>query len=140
VDSTVLEALPAEVTSGVYTEGAVTPETAPGLIAAKALLATDTIDSYTVQAYDHANLAILAMAAAPTPNGEGIKDNLRNVAAGGEKVSTVADGLKAIAEGKDIDFDGASGLLEFDEIGDITTVDLRYDVVKDGAFELYKAP
>ena len=140
VDSTVLEALPPEVTEGIYTEGAVTPDTAPGLIAAKELLGTDTIDSYTVQAYDHANLAILALAAAATPNGEGIKDNLRSVAAGGEKVSSVAEGLAALAEGKDIDFDGASGLLEFDEIGDITTVDLRYEVIKDGAFELYKAP
>jgi branched-chain amino acid transport system substrate-binding protein len=140
VDETVLAALPPEVTDGVFTEGAVTPETSPGLIAAKELLGVDTIDSYTVQAYDHANLAILALAAAATPNGEGIRDNVRVVGAGGEKVSTVADGLKAIAEGKDIDFDGASGLLEFDEIGDITTVDVRYDVVKDGAFALYKSP
>jgi ABC-type branched-chain amino acid transport systems, periplasmic component len=139
IDETALEALPAEVTEGLMTSSAVTPDDAPGLIEAKKLLGTDTIDPYTAQTYDHANLTVLALAAAATQDGEGIRDNVRAISQGeGQKVATAVEGIKLIEEGKAVDFDGASGDLVFDEVGDITTLTLRFDVVKNGAFEAYK--
>lgn len=139
IDDTVLAALPADVLEGVFTYSAVTPDDAPGLIAAKQLLGTDTIDPYTAQTYDHANLTVLALAAAATQDGEGIKDNLRAISQGdGQKVSSAVEGIKLLGEGKSIDFDGASGDLVFDEIGDITTLSVRFDVIKSGAFEAFK--
>lgn len=141
VDETALAALPAEVTEGLLTSSAMTPVTAPGLIAAKQVLGTESIDPYTAQAYDHASLALLALAAAPTRNGEGIRDKVRAVSqGGGTKVSTAVEGIKLLSEGKAVDFDGASGELVFNDIGDITTLDLRFDIVKNGKFEVYKTP
>lgn len=141
IDETVLEALPADVLEGVFTYSAMTPDTAPGLIEAKKLLGADYIDPYTAQTYDHATLTVLALAAAATQDGEGIRDNVRVVSQGdGEPVASAVEGIKLLSEGKSINYDGASGELIFNELGDITTLDVRFDVIKNGAFEVYQTP
>jgi branched-chain amino acid transport system substrate-binding protein len=65
---------------------------------------------------------LLALAAEQAKNdsGEAIAANMISVSTGGEKVSTFADGLAAIKAGKDIDYEGFSGPIEFDENGDPT--------------------
>jgi branched-chain amino acid transport system substrate-binding protein len=100
----------------------------------KALVKKDALDTYICQAYDHANLAILAMAKGRDPTGTGIKDNIRKIANNdaGVKVDNALDGLKAISEGKEIKYSGASGPCKFSDIGNIIEVAFRTTQVKDG--------
>ncbi|TGV11462.1 amino acid ABC transporter substrate-binding protein [Mesorhizobium sp. M8A.F.Ca.ET.173.01.1.1] len=139
VDQTLLDALPTEVTDGVFSVGTATPDASVGFQAAKALLKTDQIDPYVAQAYDHANLVILALAASSTKNGEGIRNKIRDVSQGeGTKVGSAVEGIKLLAEGKSVNYEGASGDLTFNEIGDITTFPARFDLIKIKKFEQYK--
>jgi branched-chain amino acid transport system substrate-binding protein len=56
-----------------------------------------------------------------------------SVSSGGEKVSTYADGLAAIKAGKDIDFEGYSGPIEFDANGDPTGASIGIWKYTDGS-------
>jgi branched-chain amino acid transport system substrate-binding protein len=100
----------------------------------KALVKKDALDTYICQAYDHANLAILAMAKGKEATGTGIRDNIRKIANNdaGVKVDNALDGLKAIGEGKEIKYSGASGPCKFSDIGNIIEVAFRTTQVKDG--------
>jgi branched-chain amino acid transport system substrate-binding protein len=100
----------------------------------KALVKRDTLDTYICQAYDHANLAILSMAKGKEASGTAIKDNIRRIANDDSaiKVDNAIDGLKAIAEGKEIKYAGASGPCKFSDIGNIIEVAFRTTQVKDG--------
>lgn len=100
----------------------------------KALVKRDTLDTFMCQAYDHANLAILAMAKGKDATGTGIKDNIRKIANNdsGTVVDNALDGLKLIAEGKEIKYSGASGPCKFADNGNIIEVAFRTAQVKDG--------
>jgi branched-chain amino acid transport system substrate-binding protein len=100
----------------------------------KALVKKDTLDTYICQAYDHVNLAILAMAKGKDASGTGIKDNIRKIANNDSamQVDNALDGLKAIADGKEIKYAGASGPCKFSDIGNIIEVAFRTTQVKDG--------
>jgi branched-chain amino acid transport system substrate-binding protein len=100
----------------------------------KALVKKDALDTYICQAYDHANLAILAMAKGKEATGTGIRDNIRKIANNdaGVKVDNALDGLKALGEGKEIKYSGASGPCKFSDIGNIIEVAFRTTQVKDG--------
>ena len=76
--------------------------------------------AYLAESYDAVILLALAAQQAGNDSGEAIAANLTSVSTGGTKVSTFADGLAAIKAGKDIDFDGFSGPIEFDANGDPT--------------------
>ena len=76
--------------------------------------------SYAPESYDAVILAALAAAQAKDDSGTAIRDNLQSVSEGGEKCTTFADFLKLINDGKDIDYDGVSGPITFDENGDPT--------------------
>jgi neutral amino acid transport system substrate-binding protein len=83
---------------------------------------------YAPQAWDAAALLVLAAQAAQANTGEGIKSKLREVANGpGIEVSDVCEGLRLLKEGKDINYQGASGNVDIDENGDVVGV---YDVWK----------
>ncbi|MEU0568093.1 ABC transporter substrate-binding protein [Nonomuraea sp. NPDC005983] len=74
--------------------------------------------SYAPESYDATNLVALAAEAAKSDAGTDIAAKLADVSKGGEKCKdfkTCADLLKA---GKDIDYDGVSGPVEFNEAGD----------------------
>ncbi|MCR8726483.1 ABC transporter substrate-binding protein [Frigidibacter sp. ROC022] len=88
---------------------------------------------FEANSFDMANLIALSLESADSCTGEGINDVIRGVAEGGEKVSTFADGKAAIAAGKDVDYEGASGPLTFDASG---TVAGSYSIqeAKDGAW------
>ena len=124
-----------EATEGMY--GCAEPSPAGGSAAyakLKALVKKDTLDTYMCQAYDHANLAILAMAKGKDASGTGIRDNIRKIANNDSamKVDNALDGLKAIADGKEIKYAGASGPCKFSDIGNIIEVAFRTTQVKDG--------
>ena len=81
---------------------------------------------YAPQSWDAAALLVLAAQAAKANTGEGIQSKLREVAnAPGEEVSDVCQALKLLQEGKDINYQGASGNVDVDENGDVVGV---YDV------------
>jgi branched-chain amino acid transport system substrate-binding protein len=100
----------------------------------KALVKRDTLDTFICQAYDHANLAILSMAKGKDATGTGIRDNIRKVSNNdsGTVVDNALDGLKLIAEGKEIKYSGASGPCKFADNGNIIEVAFRTAQVKDG--------
>ncbi|TFW00059.1 ABC transporter substrate-binding protein [Leifsonia flava] len=79
--------------------------------------------SYGPESYDAAVLIALAAYAANSTDGTEIAKYLQQVSGGtgdGTKVTTFEEGAKLLAEGKQIDYDGASGPVTFDENGDPT--------------------
>jgi len=95
------------------------------------------VDPYSAQTHDHATLAILAAAQAGDTGGVAIRDHVRRISQGdGEKVDNVADGLRAVAAGRAVNFEGASGPVEFDERGDIRGTKFRFEVAENGRFRL----
>jgi len=79
--------------------------------------------SYAAESYDAVILIALAAYAANDTSGEAIASYLQQVSGGtgeGTKVTTFADGAAALAEGDQIDYDGYSGPVTFDEHGDPT--------------------
>lgn len=76
--------------------------------------------SYAPESYDAVIVAALAAAQAKEDSGTAIRDNMQSVTEGGEKCTTFADCLTLINEGTDIDYDGVSGPISFDENGDPT--------------------
>ena len=124
-----------EAAEGMY--GCAEPSPAGGSAAyahLKKLVKKDALDTYICQAYDHVNLAILSMAKGKEGTGTAIKDNIRKIANNDSamKVDNALDGLKAIAEGKEIKYAGASGPCKFSDIGNIIEVAFRTTQVKDG--------
>jgi branched-chain amino acid transport system substrate-binding protein len=64
--------------------------------------------------------SLMAMAHAKDTSGTAIKDNIRKITQGGGKaVDNAVDGLKAIAAGEKVDYTGASGPCDFNDMGDI---------------------
>ena len=80
--------------------------------------------AYVKETYDATVALALATQAAGSVDGASIRDHLRVVAGPpGRTVSGtpsgVAEGLSLLAEGRDVDFDGAASTLDWDDNGDI---------------------
>ncbi len=89
------------------------------------------ITAFVPHTWDAAVLLMLAAEAAKSNTGEGIQSKIREVANGpGEKVSDVCKAMELVRQGKDINYQGASGNVDIDENGDVVG---SYDVwtVKD---------
>ncbi|HEY9851130.1 MAG TPA: ABC transporter substrate-binding protein [Leptolyngbyaceae cyanobacterium] len=89
------------------------------------------VDAFVPHSWDAAALLMLAAQAAKTNTGEGIQSKLREVANGpGEEVSDVCQALDLLRQGKDINYQGASGNVDIDGYGDVVGA---YDIwaVKD---------
>ena len=128
-----------EVVEGVYTFAPSTAEGSSALERVKKLSGLTSPDPYTSQVYDHTNMVLMAMAQAKATTGTAIKDNIRKVSQGGGKpVDNAVDGLKAIAAGEKVDYSGASGPCDFNDIGDILDCKFRYEQVKAGKATLVK--
>jgi len=76
--------------------------------------------SYGPESYDAVVLAALAAVQGGSADPITIRDNLQSVSRDGEKCETIADCLALLEEGADIDYDGASGPVTFDDVGDPT--------------------
>ena len=127
-----------EVVEGVYTYSPSPAEGSTAYEKAKAASGSANPDPYTCQVYDHVNLVLLAMANAKAATGDAIKDNIRKAQGGGKAVDNAVDGIKAIAAGEKVDYNGASGPCDFDEKGDILDCKFRYEQSKAGKFTLVK--
>jgi ABC-type branched-subunit amino acid transport system substrate-binding protein len=86
--------------------------------------------SYGPESYDAVVLAALAAQQAESDAGNAMAAEMQDVSAGGEKCTSFADCDKLISDGKDIDYDGVSGPVEFDDFGDPTQASIgvyQYD-------------
>lgn len=137
VNQNTFQTLPNEVTNGVITWQP-SPDVQSGAFRRlQTRFGNVEVDPYSAQTHDHATLAILAAAQAGEATGLAIRDNVRRISAGGgEVVDNVTDGLRAIAAGRAVNFDGASGPVDFDERGDIRGTKFRYERAAGGRFEL----
>lgn len=81
---------------------------------------------YDPNSWDAAAVVVLAAEAAKTTAGSAIKDKIREVAnPAGQEVTDVCQALSLIREGKKINYQGASGKLDFNAQGDVSG---SYDV------------
>jgi ABC-type branched-subunit amino acid transport system substrate-binding protein len=74
--------------------------------------------TYAAESYDAANLIALAAEAAKDDSGKSIAGKLAEVSKGGEKCKDFKTCVELLKAGKDIDYDGVSGPIEFDDAGD----------------------
>ena len=79
-----------------------------------------TVFSYAAESYDATTLTALAALQGGATDGATIKDNLQSVSEGGTVCESFADCAKLIADGEDIDYNGVSGPIEWDDNGDET--------------------
>ena len=139
INKQLVDSLPADVSEGIFTLSPSPAEGAGGYARVAKLLGVAAPDTYSCQVYDHLNLIAMAMAAGKGATGAVIKDSIRKVAqGGGERVDNAVDGLRLIAAGGKVDYDGASGPCDFTEAGDITDAKFRYEQVKGGQITLLK--
>ena len=136
-----LDALPADVTNGLMSYAPSPDLGSPAFAAVRRILGAEP-DPYSCQVYDHVSLVALAIAqagatAAGTATGQAIHDTVRTVSQGdGEKVSNVVDGLKLIAAGKAVNYEGASGPCDFLASGDIADCKFRFEQAEAGKYKL----
>jgi branched-chain amino acid transport system substrate-binding protein len=92
---------------------------------------------YAPQAWDQITLVALALAAGRGEvSGTVIKDNLRTVSnPPGTAVYSFAEGAKLLGEGKKVNYEGASGSCDFDQIGDILSAPFIVQQVRKGKSE-----
>lgn len=101
----------------------------------------DEVKIFGTNTYDAMNVVALAMLRAEMKDGkvtrETIADNIRKVANPGDgkvEVYNYADGKKALEAGKEINYNGLVGPVDFDEYGNITAP-FGIRQVKDGKWE-----
>jgi ABC-type branched-subunit amino acid transport system substrate-binding protein len=79
----------------------------------------DLVDfNYAGESYDAVNIIALAAEIAGTDEPTKIAEEIINVTKDGEKCENFADCKQLIEDGEDIDYDGVSGPVEFDDVGD----------------------
>lgn len=95
--------------------------------------------SYGPESYDALMLIALAAYAANSTDGTDIGSYLQQVSGGsgdGEKVTSFADAAALLAEGEQVDYDGASGPITLDENGDPTEATIGiYEYADDNTYE-----
>jgi len=136
VNQKLLGSLPHEVADGTYTATPSPAVDSPGYKRLAKFLGSDDLDPYSCQTHDQVSLVTLAIAHAKgETTGTAIKDHVRKISqGGGVKVDNAVDGLKLLAQGKDINYEGASGPCDFTDIGDILDCKIRFDRADKGKF------
>ncbi|MEU8249203.1 ABC transporter substrate-binding protein [Nonomuraea sp. NPDC048916] len=101
-------------------KGTIPGAAAPEEFQAKLLAVDPKLEdfSYAPESYDAANLIALAAEAAKSDAGVDIAAKLAEVSKGGEKCNNFKSCVDLLKAGKDIDYDGVSGPVEFNEAGD----------------------
>jgi ABC-type branched-subunit amino acid transport system substrate-binding protein len=139
VPQATLDANPPEVSEGIITALPSADVDSQAYELAKKRNNLSDIDGFVAQATDWASLTVLTIAKAKEASGVAFKDNVRKISqGGGTKVSSALEGLKLLSEGKEINYEGASGPCEFTDIGDISGCRFRFSQVKKGKLEFVK--
>ncbi|GGT41890.1 ABC transporter substrate-binding protein [Nonomuraea spiralis] len=91
--------------------------------------------SYAPESYDAMNLLALAAEAAKSDAGVDVAAKLAEVSKGGEKCKNFKTCVDLLKAGKDIDYDGVSGPVEFNDAGDpaVATIGI-YQYGKDNKY------
>jgi ABC-type branched-subunit amino acid transport system substrate-binding protein len=128
-----LKALGPDVMDGTYSALANTDDKLPEYQKFKSAFEAEfgkEIYVTLANAYDSLVVAALAAKAANSNTGAAIREHLVAVAGdGGQKVTSFAEGAKALEAGNDIDYEGASGKVDFDERG---TSPSQFSIVQAG--------
>jgi branched-chain amino acid transport system substrate-binding protein len=139
VPQATLDANPPEVSEGILTGTPSADVDSSAYKLAADRLGLKEVDGFQAQATDWASLTALTIGKAGDSSGVALKENVRKVSQGnGQKVYSAVEGLKLLAAGKDINYEGASGPCEFNEVGDITDCRFRYTQVRKGKLEFLK--
>jgi ABC-type branched-subunit amino acid transport system substrate-binding protein len=134
-----LDTIPAEVSAGIFTGQPSADIEGKAFKLLVERLGIPEPDAYEAQANDWASLVILTVAKAKEATGTALKDNVRKISQGaGQKVYSAVEGLKLLAEGKEINYEGASGPCDFTDIGDIQGCRFRYMEVVDGKLKFLR--
>ena len=92
--------------------------------------------AYSGESYDATILLALAAIAAGDDSGEAIASQMQAVSTEGTVCTEFAECVALLEEGEDIDYDGVSGKIEFDENGDPTSASIGiYEYIDDNSFE-----
>ena len=140
VNQKLLDSMPAEVTDGTYTASPSPAVDSAGYKRLAAFLGSSDLDPYSCQCHDHVSLVVLALAKARgEASGTVIRDTVRKISQGaGAKVDSAVEGLKLLAQGKEINYEGASGPCDFTDIGDILDCKIRFDRAQGARFTFVK--
>lgn len=94
---------------------------------------------FAPQVFDCVNVIALAAEEAKSTDPSVFKDHLVDVTEGGTKCTSYADCKKAVDAGKDIDYDGASGPVDFTKVGEPNTAQIEvYGYNKSGELHTLK--
>jgi len=138
VGDSLIEAIGADVLDGMIATRPGSPDL-PGTEIFKELADNADVDPsavFAAQAYDAAFLLGLAIEQNGSDEREGVSEALRSVSSPPGEVILPGEWEKAvgmIADGKEINYEGASGTQDFDDNGDVPGV-VQEMVVKDGTF------
>jgi branched-chain amino acid transport system substrate-binding protein len=133
INQKLVDSVGAAVAEGVYSIDPATDLQSPAFKNVTRLMGTDEVSAYAVQSYDHINLIALAIAAGKDASGTGIRDHIRDIAnPPGQKIGNFLEGIKLLNEGKEINYQGASGACDFDQRGDILSRPFSFSQVKNG--------
>ena len=93
-------------------------------------------DLFADSIYDALYLIALAIEQAGSAESPAIAAELRAISAGGTQINVgeIARGLELIRQNADIDYEGASGSINFDANGDVASATYRVWKVENGAF------
>jgi branched-chain amino acid transport system substrate-binding protein len=92
--------------------------------------------AYSGESYDATILLALAAIAAGDDSGTAIASQMQAVSTEGTVCTEFAECVALLEEGEDIDYDGVSGKIEFDENGDPTSASIGiYEYIDDNSFE-----
>lgn len=95
------------------------------------------VTAFVPHSWDAAVAMMLAAEKADVNTGEGIRDNLRAVTnEPGEAVSDPCEAIAMVREGKEINYQGASGSVEFDDNGDLAGSYDVWQVNEDASLEV----
>ncbi len=137
VNAKFIEGVGAEVAEGVWNMDRAPLFDSPAFKEFAAAVPGGDQSPYAPQAWDQMTLVALALAAGRgEASGTVIKDHLRSVSnPPGTTVYSFADGAKLLAESKKINYEGASGSCDFDQIGDILSAPFIVQQVRRGKNE-----
>ena len=125
--------LPNEVTEGLVSFSPSPDVDSPAFKRVQDILGTKEPDTYSCQIHDHLNLVALSLAKAGKVSGLAIHDTVREVSQGsGQTVHSAVEGMKLLAAGKAVNYEGASGPCDLLPSGDISNTKFRFEKVEGG--------
>jgi branched-chain amino acid transport system substrate-binding protein len=137
INAKFIEGAGAEVAEGVWSMDPAPSFDSPAYKDFAAAVPRADQNPYAPQSWDHMTLIGLALAAAKgEASGTAIKDALRTISnPPGTAVHSFEEGARLLREGKKINYEGASGTCDFDQIGDILSRPFSVQQVRRGKIE-----